>query len=141
MIQWAEGVRMDPWRPLMPVIMRSLAHDEKYQPLRHCAPFPCHARAAPRLVGGRHLLEGTGAMMQWAEGVGIVPSRPLVPVIKRCLTHDEMSQPLRHCAPLPSHARAAPRDIYPSDTPPIQEPATLPIRARYSPDKSPILFR
>ena len=28
-------------------------------------------------------------MMQWSEGVGMDPSRPLVPVIKRSLTHDE----------------------------------------------------
>ena len=83
MIQWAEGSQAVYWRPLEPVIKRSLAHDEKNYPCRHCAAFSCHARAAPRLVRRRHLPEGTSAMMQWAEGVGIVPSRPLVPVIKR----------------------------------------------------------
>ena len=35
MIQWAEGVGMDQCRPLMPVLMLSLAHDEKNYP--HCA--------------------------------------------------------------------------------------------------------
>ena len=74
---------MDPWRPLMPVIKRCLTHDEKSQPLTHCAPLPTHARAAPRLVRRRHLPEGTGAMTQWAEGVDIDPHWPLMPVIKR----------------------------------------------------------
>ena len=89
MTQWAGGVGMDPYRPLMPVVKRSLAHDEKNHPFRYCAAFPCHARAAPRLIRRRHLPERTGAMIQWADGVGMDPSRPLVPVIKRSLTHDE----------------------------------------------------
>ena len=83
MIQWAEGVGMGPSRPLVPVIKRSLTHDETNHPRRHGAAFPCYALAAPRLVRGRHLPERTGAMIPWAEGVGIDTSWPLVPVIKR----------------------------------------------------------
>ena len=83
MILWAEGGQWVYWRPLEPVIKRSLAHDEKNYPCRHCAAFPCHARAAPRLVRRRHLPERTGAMIQWAEGVDIDPHWPLMPVIKR----------------------------------------------------------
>ena len=101
MIQWAEGVGMDPRRPLMPVIKRSLTHDEKNHPCGHCAPFLCYARAAPRLVRRRHLPERTGAMMQWSEGGGMDPHRPLKPVIKRSVTHYEKNHPYRHrlCVP------------------------------------------
>ena len=83
MIQWAEGVGEVPCPPLVPFSKRSLTHGENNQPLAvgmEPAPEP---PAEPRLVGRWHLPERVGAMIQWAEGVDIVPSRPLVPVVKR----------------------------------------------------------
>ena len=66
--------------PLMLVIKRCLVHDETNHPCRHGATFRCYcdsyALAAPRLVRGRHLPERTGAMIQWAEGVGTDPAGP-----------------------------------------------------------------
>ena len=83
MIQCAEGVGIVPSRPLVPVIKRSVTHDEKNYPCKHCAAFSSRTHAAPQLVRRRHLPEGTGAMMQRAEGVGVAYRSPLVPVIKR----------------------------------------------------------
>ena len=43
MIQWAEGVGMGLSRLLVPVVKRSLTHDETNHPCRHGAAFPLRA--------------------------------------------------------------------------------------------------
>ena len=44
MLQWAEDVDMSPYRPLMPVVMLSLSHNEKNHPYRHWLHYRLHAR-------------------------------------------------------------------------------------------------
>ena len=68
-----------------------------------------NTRAAPGLVGCRHLPERTGAVMQCAEGVDAGPRRSLMPFSERSLTHGEKNQPLAVGMETAPEPRAVPR--------------------------------